>query len=65
MKRVRKGSQGIVKISRSDGTLDLELWSAESECEIEEGKKARVAGIRSIVLLIEPLKPAEIARNNQ
>lgn len=62
VKRVERGQQGIVKICLPDGRPDPELWSAESEHEIEKGKKAKVTGIRSIVLLIEPLNPTEMVR---
>jgi membrane-bound ClpP family serine protease len=40
---------------KPDGTMESELWSAESAHEIEVGKKAQVIGMRSVVLLIDPL----------
>jgi len=52
VKAVRRGQQGVVRVLRHDGTMESELWSAESEDEVEEGTKARVIGMRSIVLLI-------------
>ena len=55
IKPVRMGRQGVVRMVKPDGTMESDLWSAESAHEIEAGKDARVIGKRSIVLLIEPL----------
>jgi len=55
VKPVQRGQLGIVRIIKPDGTMESELWSAESAHEIEAGKKARVIRTRSIVLLIDPL----------
>ncbi len=52
---VGRGKTGIVRVYDRSGRLDSELWSAESEHEIPKGKEALVAGMRSIMLLIEPL----------
>lgn len=55
VKSIPKGQQGIVKVFRTDGSLDPELWSAESASQIEEGSKAVVTGRRTVVLLVETL----------
>ncbi|MHB8700484.1 MAG: hypothetical protein ACYC7D_05640 [Nitrososphaerales archaeon] len=54
VKKVTRNERGIIKVYR-DGHLDPELWSAESVngCEIDEGSVARIAVMRSIIVLIE------------
>jgi membrane protein implicated in regulation of membrane protease activity len=54
VREVGKGKVGIVKVYGSNGRLDPELWSAESESEIHEGHEATVVGLRTIVLVIKP-----------
>jgi membrane protein implicated in regulation of membrane protease activity len=54
VKQVGKGKTGIVRVYDRIGRLDPELWSAESEHEISEGREAEIEGMRSIVLLIKP-----------
>jgi membrane protein implicated in regulation of membrane protease activity len=56
VKPVRRGQPGIVRMVKPDGTLESELWSAESINDIGVGEQARVVGRRSIVLLIDPLR---------
>ena len=55
VKNIQAGKPGIVKLFRPDGTLDQELWSAESTSKIGEGSKTKVVGQRAVVLLVEPL----------
>ena len=55
VKPVRCGQPGIVSVVKPDGTIESELWSAESVNDIGVGEQARVIGRRSIVLLIDPL----------
>jgi hypothetical protein len=56
IKKISKGDRGIVKVYKEDGDLDHELWSAEglNGAEIQANSVARIAGIRSIILLVEP-----------
>ncbi len=49
------GGKGVVRIFNSDGSLEPELWSAESSHEIPEGSVVEITGMRSIVLLVEPI----------
>lgn len=53
--RVSAGQRGIVKLYRDENHLDPETWSAEATRDrvIEEGKTARVVGMKSIILEIE------------
>lgn len=53
-----KQRRGIVKLYNKDGLLDHELWSAEtiSGEVLEKGKEAKIVGLRSIILLVEPVK---------
>jgi len=53
VKPVGRGQRGIVRIVKPDGTIESELWSAESVIGV--GEQARVIGRRSIVLLVDPL----------
>ncbi len=58
VKKLTPNERGIVRVYRDDGKLDPELWSAESvipRAEIGENQTAIIAGMRSIILLIEPL----------
>jgi membrane protein implicated in regulation of membrane protease activity len=55
VKEVRKGKTGVVKVYGSDGKLDPELWSAESEHEIHKGQEAAVTALRNIVLAVKPI----------
>lgn len=55
VKEVGKGKMGIVKLYYTNDGIGPELWSAESEHEIPVGGEAVVEGMRSIVLLIDPL----------
>ena len=52
---VNKEKRGIVKLIRNDGSIDPELWSAEANTSIGIGEEARVVGINSIILLVEPI----------
>jgi membrane protein implicated in regulation of membrane protease activity len=58
LKKVAKNERGIVRVHREDGRLDPELWSAElvrrDGSEIDEKQTARIVGMRSIIVLIEP-----------
>lgn len=58
IKSVSKEERGIVKVYKKNGWLDHELWSAESNNGemLEEGKEAKIVGLRSIILLVEPIK---------
>jgi hypothetical protein len=56
--RVGRGKVGVVRVYDATGGLGSELWSAESEHEIPEGEEAVVIGMRTIVAIIKPLKPA-------
>ena len=51
---VNRGKRGVVKLVRSDGSIDPELWSAESDTEILSGERARVVGVKSIILVVTP-----------
>lgn len=55
IKRVSADQRGIVKVYRDGTNLDPETWSAELARGgmIEEGKTAKIVGIRSIVLQVE------------
>jgi membrane protein implicated in regulation of membrane protease activity len=55
-KEVGRTKRGLVRVYGRNGRLDPELWSAESEHEIAEGREAQVVGMQSIVLLIKPLE---------
>jgi membrane-bound ClpP family serine protease len=57
--RVQRGKGGVVQIYDAAGSLDPELWSAESEYDIREGEEALVVDIRTIVLIVEPTRAAE------
>ncbi|MDG6997676.1 MAG: hypothetical protein JRN15_01015 [Nitrososphaerota archaeon] len=52
---IDKGKRGVVKLLRSDGNVDPELWSAESDSQISAGELARVIEMRTIVLVVEPI----------
>ncbi|MDG6924217.1 MAG: hypothetical protein JRN67_13120 [Nitrososphaerota archaeon] len=52
---VNKEKRGVVKLIRNDGSIDPELWSAEANTSIGIGEEARVVGINSIILLVEPI----------
>ncbi|MCL5067168.1 MAG: hypothetical protein M1368_02290 [Thaumarchaeota archaeon] len=54
---VSKEKRGVVKLIRDDGSVDPELWSAESDTVIGSGEEAKVVGIKSIILLVEPIRP--------
>ena len=58
IKKVTRNERGIVRIHKEGGDLDPELWSAElatiDNTEIQENQTAKVVGIRSVILLIEP-----------
>ena len=56
VKQVKRNERGVVKVFRDDGSLDPELWSAESMSheEISENQICRIVGLRSIIALIEP-----------
>jgi membrane protein implicated in regulation of membrane protease activity len=59
VKRVTRNERGIVKVYSDSGKLESELWSAElaaDKDEIKEDQIARIAGMRSIILLIEPIE---------
>jgi hypothetical protein len=49
-----RDNRGIVQLYNSDGTLDPELWSAESAHSLEDGAVAKVTGMRSVILEIAP-----------
>jgi membrane protein implicated in regulation of membrane protease activity len=51
---VGKGKGGVVRVYEPTGSLDPELWSAESEDEISEGEEAVVVSMRTIVLIVKP-----------
>ncbi len=55
IKRVGVDQRGVVKVYRDGTNLDPETWSAELACGgmIEEGKTAKIVGMRSIVLQVE------------
>jgi membrane protein implicated in regulation of membrane protease activity len=55
VKRIERGKMGVVRTYSRGQILDAELWSAESDQEIPEGRTAIVTGLRSIVLLVKPL----------
>jgi hypothetical protein len=50
-----RGHYGIVRLYTNEGALENETWSAELAHgdTIEEGRTAKVVGMRSIVLIIE------------
>jgi membrane protein implicated in regulation of membrane protease activity len=62
VKRIQKGNAGVVRVYADNGTLDPELWSAESGQEIGEGQNGVVIGIRSIILLVKPTQEHEGSR---
>jgi membrane protein implicated in regulation of membrane protease activity len=51
---VGKGKGGVVRVYEPTGSLDPELWSAESEDEISEGEEAVVVSMRTIILIVKP-----------
>ncbi|MHB2037041.1 MAG: NfeD family protein [Nitrososphaerales archaeon] len=53
--RVSPEQRGVVKVYNGESYLDPETWSAESAYGevIEEGKVAKVVGMRSIILEVE------------
>jgi membrane protein implicated in regulation of membrane protease activity len=57
IKGISKEERGIVKVYKKDGLLDNELWSAETKNgeNLVEGKDAKIVGLRSIILLVEPI----------
>ena len=55
---VWRGKDGVVRLYDNSGRLDPELWSAESDYSIAAGQAAEVTGIRTIVLIIKPTRPA-------
>jgi membrane protein implicated in regulation of membrane protease activity len=55
VKRIERGKMGVVRTYNRGQILDAELWSAESDQEIQEGRTAIVSGLRNIVLLVKPL----------
>ena len=55
---VWKGKDGVVRLYDRSGRLDPELWSAESDYSIAADQEAEVAGIRTIVLITRPTRPA-------
>ena len=66
MKQVGTNERGIVRVYRSNGELDPELWSAElanslgSVNAINEGEIARVVTMKSIILQIEPIEKSNL-----
>ncbi len=60
IKKVTKSERGIVQVYKVDDRLDNELWSAELSdssdvSEIKQGQFGRIVGMKSIILLVEPL----------
>jgi hypothetical protein len=57
VRNISRAQRGVVKVYKQDGNFDHELWSAESANGeiIEEGRDAKVVGIRGIILQVEPL----------
>ena len=60
IKKVTKSERGIVQVYKVDDRLDNELWSAELSdssdvSEIKQGQIGRIVGMKSIILLVEPL----------
>ena len=57
IRNISRAQRGVVKVYKQDGNFDHELWSAESAngVMIEEGRDAKVVGIRGIILQVEPL----------
>ena len=55
IRRVSASQRGVVKVYRDATNLDPETWSAELArgVVIEEGKTAKIVGMRSIVLQVE------------
>ena len=55
IRRVSLDQRGVVKVYRDGTNLDPETWSAELArgAMIEEGKTAKIVGMRSIVLQVE------------
>lgn len=55
VRRVMGNHRGIVKVYFDDSHLGSETWSAESTRSevIEEGRTAKVVGMKSIILLVE------------
>jgi membrane protein implicated in regulation of membrane protease activity len=61
--RVQRGKGGVVQVYDPAGSLDSELWSAESEYDIPEGEEALVVDIRTIVLIVKPTRTARNGRS--
>lgn len=57
IRNISKAQRGVVKVYKEDGNFHHELWSAESAngAMIEEGRDAKVVGIRGIILQVELL----------
>ena len=57
IRSISRAQRGVVKVYKQDGNFDHELWSAESAngAMIEEGRDAKVVGIRGIILQVEPM----------
>ncbi|MDG6906329.1 MAG: NfeD family protein [Nitrososphaerota archaeon] len=55
VRETRKNQSGVVRLYTETGSLDNEMWSAESAHgdTIEEGRYAKVVGLRGIFLIIE------------
>lgn len=55
VKRMDANRRGIVRVFSDDSHLSYETWSAESNQAraIEEGRTAKVVGLKSIILLVE------------
>jgi membrane protein implicated in regulation of membrane protease activity len=52
--KITRSERGIVRIyDLDDREFGSELWSAESDCVLEEGTIARVTGISSIILRVD------------
>ena len=58
IKSISKQERGIVKVYKKKGWLDHELWSAETNNgeRVEEGTDSKIVGLRSIILLVEPIQ---------
>jgi membrane protein implicated in regulation of membrane protease activity len=55
IRQISKAERGVVKLANPQGMPNWELWSAESDVPIEEGKIALVSGIRGITLQVRPV----------
>lgn len=63
VKQISRSDRGVVKVYKSDNSLDPELWSAElaestkgTIMKIEPNQTAMVVGMRGgVILLVEPL----------